>query len=500
VAAGLSRRSLAVISDFGRMTARLRSFAGREPLDEFVSRVLGETFLLELCAAAYHHEQTAANLGKYRRLARDANESRGATLKEFIAEVVRSMGDDSLKEGESPLADEQFDAVRILSIHKAKGLEYGTVFLADMGGQINRGGSGRSTCRVDWSTGRVGLRLNDAKAADLAMAFIERRERERDEAEALRLLYVAMTRAKSRLFLLGGAAPGSTASFSEFLSRVGAWPAQVEVDGKKQLEPLEDFRPHEKLGLDFQMIDLSKPRAATTDKSTSPIRAILRLDGKALAEKWRVSFDEGRRLAASHVFTSPTAYLKEAEKTGLPEEFASSVSALPRRCPGRSREEAALVGEVCHRVLEFWDHARPGDLEAGLKSARAAIARRRPAAPWDVLTAEARGILKGFFATEAARALARCEIMGREIPFVFPHGGKVVRGSIDLLCRQDGRLWVVDYKTDEGKAKKGAKISNYRRQGAVYVEAVRRALGEAAGFKILHLRDGAITEVALGQS
>ena len=152
------------------------------------------------------------------------------------------------------------------------------------------------------------------------------------------------------------------------------------------------------------------------------------------------------------------------------------------------------MGELCHRVLELWDYARPGDLEIPLKRASSALARRHPAARWDILTAEARGILKGFFATSAARDLSRCEVLGREIAFIFPHEGKVVRGSIDLLCRQDGRLWVADYKTD-ARRKNVSSVSPYRRQGAAYIAAVRQATGEEAGFKLIHLRDGVVEEV-----
>ncbi|MEK7382708.1 MAG: PD-(D/E)XK nuclease family protein [Elusimicrobiota bacterium] len=70
----------------------------------------------------------------------------------------------------------------------------------------------------------------------------------------------------------------------------------------------------------------------------------------------------------------------------------------------------------------------------------------------------------------------------------------MVRGSIDLLCRQDGKLWVVDYKTD-ARRKKASSASPYRRQGAAYVAAVRKSLGEEAGFKLIHLRDGVVEEV-----
>lgn len=493
-AAGLSRRSRESLSDFGRMTTRLRSLAGREPLDEFVSRVLGETFLLELCAAAYHHEQTAANLGKYRRLARLANESRGATLKEFIGSVLRSMGEAAPREGESPLADEQFDAVRVLSIHKAKGLEYGTVFLADMGGRRSRGGAAKETCRVDWGAGRAGFRLNDAKATDLAMAFIERDDDERDEAEALRLLYVGMTRAKDRLFLLGSAAPGTSASFSEFLSRVGAWPEKVESGDGRRSQPPCDFKPPEELGLGVRLYDVSELRVPSRGEIVRSNPGAFALDGPVFAEGWRARFNQDRRLAASRVWISPTMFLKEPEKSVLGEESDLGPPALRRRRPGQPRREAALLGELCHRVLEWWDFARPGGWESVFEVSMAALSRRHPLAPWGTLESEARGILENFRSSQAARDLARCEILGREIPFLFPSEGKVVRGSIDLLCRRDGRLWVVDYKSGSDPP---AGHARYRRQGEIYVEAVRRSRGEEAGFWIVDVRRGVIEEIPL---
>ena len=67
---------------------------------------------------------------------------------------------------------------------------------------------------------------------------------------------------------------------------------------------------------------------------------------------------------------------------------------------------------------------------------------------------------------------------------------------MDLLCRSCGKLWVVDYKTDRvaaGKARAAAKA--YRRQAAVYREAVRRAMGEPCGFQVLFLRLGEIVEL-----
>src|SRR5204863_489787 len=92
--------------------------------------------------------------------------------------VARSIAE-STAEGESPLADEHLDAVRLLTIHKAKGLEYPIVIVPNLSAPGGARGAKR-TCQVDWEEGVAGLRLSQAKAADIAMAFIERAEERRE--------------------------------------------------------------------------------------------------------------------------------------------------------------------------------------------------------------------------------------------------------------------------------------------------------------------------------
>ncbi|HBT61360.1 MAG TPA: hypothetical protein DEB40_06415, partial [Elusimicrobia bacterium] len=136
---------------------RLRGRVGRIPLGEFVHAVIQETPLLEAAARAYHGQQSVSNLLKFARMASTAADERGMTLKEFIGVVACAMSE-SRAEGESPLADEHLDAVRILSIHKAKGLEFPVVFLTNLSGASGRAAADEAVL-VDWQTGRAGLRL-----------------------------------------------------------------------------------------------------------------------------------------------------------------------------------------------------------------------------------------------------------------------------------------------------------------------------------------------------
>ncbi|MBI5209729.1 MAG: UvrD-helicase domain-containing protein [Elusimicrobia bacterium] len=482
-----SRERLAA---FAAMARRLRAVVGREPLDDLIGRVLNDTFLLELCSAAYHHEQTASNLMKYRRLARAANDAYGATLKDFVAAIERSVRDDSAQEGESPLADEHFDAVRILSIHKAKGLEFGAVIIPNLGGP-RPGRNDRPARLVDWGSGTLGLRLTrKARAADLAWALIKLEEDERIGAEGVRLLYVAMTRAKDRLVLVGDAVAGGEGSFSGLLERGGAWPKEARSSQAQAPAPILGGR------VAVTRVDAGLPDAApraTERRLPGPEpaapAAAASLDLAALAARWEDRYGERERVGAEGFFAAPTAYLREADKAALEDEAAGG--ARPWRKTTRARgEEAALVGEVCHRVLERWDYRGGGDLRVLAEAATNALARRRPPADWAWVREEAARILASFLSSPAAAELAACEILGRELGFVYPEGGKVVRGSIDLLYRQDGRLWVADYKTESRGRERAALAGLYRRQGAAYVQAVAKARGEAAGFRLIFLREG----------
>src|SRR5207244_4717208 len=123
------------------------------------------------------------------------------------------------REGESPLADEHLDAVRLMTIHKAKGLEFPVVFLTNAS-------SGRKPPPThasldDWATQRVGLRLG--RCANATAARLQAQEDLRSEHETVRLLYVAMTRAKERLFIVGKE-KGDKHAFTSRLARAGLWP------------------------------------------------------------------------------------------------------------------------------------------------------------------------------------------------------------------------------------------------------------------------------------
>ena len=439
----------AVARLFGILRA-LRARAGRAPLGELVTAALERTRLPELAARAYHGQQTVSNLLKLQRLAAEASESRGATLKEFVGEVQESARE-SRREGESPLADERLEAVRIMSVHKSKGLEFPVVFVANLSARPATGD--KAAARPDWTTGRTALRVGAAAAAAAALA--DAREKRMERRESVRLLYVAMTRAKEQLILLGRE-KAESGSLASHLDAAEAWPhAGLER------------------GLPALFIEAGKvpePEAAPARVVASGDAAALTARAWAARESLRAGSDLPRARAA-------TAYLREAPKRPAP--------------PGEPAGGAggAEVGQLCHLVLQGWDFSSKRDAGEACAAARSLLERRSPGPRWEQAELEAGAVLKGFLSSPAARELAGADILGREVPFAYAEGRTVVRGAVDLVYRLKGRLVVADFKSERVEEKSAAKIrEKYAQQGRAYLEAIKLAWGEDADFRLLFLR------------
>jgi ATP-dependent helicase/nuclease subunit A len=460
----------------------LRDRVGKEPLGELMSHLLAETPLLETATTAYHGEQTLSNLLKLGRLAAESSDDKGTTLKEFIRGVVKSM-DESVREGESPLADESVDAVRVLTIHRAKGLEYPVVFLPNLASPKSRGLE-KPKKLVDWAEGTIGLRLG-GRTADAAMAILEDKEAEREKRELVRLLYVAMTRAKEKLILLGKGDGKEDQSFSQLLRRASAWPAAEDFNGEAAFGSVS---------IPVECVAPSSGERPAVSRRTS-VRPEPPLDLPRLADRWKERLASRDAAAARPLFVSPSSV--PAQET-------------PRRASGERPEkepeweagalsEASLVGRVCHRVLERTDFRKEISPAEELDRACAELSVLHPSARWHRVRAESKEILSAFYGSPAWKELAGVEILGREIPFVSAgENGQVVRGVIDLLFRDnEGRLCVADYKSDRISAEDLPRLTErYAPQGSLYCRAVEKAMGEKCGFRLIFLRAGTEARVS----
>ncbi|HEV3071238.1 MAG TPA: ATP-dependent helicase [Solirubrobacteraceae bacterium] len=200
------------LTHFIQLFAGERAQASRHPLAELLRRALHLTSYQQHLLSLPFGSRRLANVHKLLRLAYRYEVQEGRDLRGFLDHVDHQLDVLERAEPEAPVSGGE-DAVRLMTIHAAKGLEFPLVALADLG---RRPGANRSDLLIDGS--RIGLRLAqlDGSSGISTLAYEELlAERRQDEAsEEQRIVYVALTRARQRLLLSGGV------DFS-------AWPADL---------------------------------------------------------------------------------------------------------------------------------------------------------------------------------------------------------------------------------------------------------------------------------
>ena len=192
-----SRRAASFIALFEEERRAAPQVSLETLIDRAVTKTGYDTHILSLPAGT----RRMANVRKLMRMAREFEADEGRDLRGFIdtlaeRDVLQS------REGEAPLEAEALDAVRLMTVHRAKGLEFPVVCLADLG---KDGREDDGSLRIS-DDGSLGLRLASIGGGSVDSAELERIKAEQKtagEAEERRIFYVAVTRAQRHLVLSG---------------------------------------------------------------------------------------------------------------------------------------------------------------------------------------------------------------------------------------------------------------------------------------------------------
>ena len=436
--------------------ARWHARVANEPLARVLAALRDETPLLALHAAALDGVRRVADLSAMLdRLAARASAAPELDLSHWVDTLV---SEEQRRSAAEPLPD--VDAVRVLSVHGAKGLEFGVVILADLA----RGEPPDSDDALRFSREQDALAVRTRAASSSTWLERDRIEEAHKDAESRRLLYVAATRAKERLIVVEAARsmPAGRGTFGQLLK--GWSDAEVVV---KEIKG-SDIGPPERIE--------SPARASALDA----------LDRTTAAS-------EIARVSARPVLARPSGISLEEEEHA---SFAADPddSLPPRAAAAReaAAEVARAVGSALHELLERWDFRGPPQARALLRAAVTRSARGSSVPEASVLE-EAERVLETFLSSGLPAALASVEILGRELPLLLRDAdGRSWSGTLDLLYRDpaDGRLVVADYKSD--KKPDAAARASYRAQLAVYALGVARLFpGEPAPhLELVWLRTG----------
>jgi ATP-dependent helicase/nuclease subunit A len=428
-------------------------------------------------AVATGGEGAAGNIEKVRRLAVEHGLDGDVGLREF-ARMLRRNAAELVDEGENPLAEEGQDAVRVLTIHKAKGLEFPVVILAGLQAGIRPQDQKVRSCS-DWTTGRWGLVLGDIRTPSAVRHDCG--EDLRRDAEERRVFYVGATRAREMLVL--SAAPTSRRSAGRYCPL--DFLAEVIDIGSEDAE----------LSAGEGRVHLVNVEVVAGD--SGPSRATVKPPPAATLREW-AALDAARAQRCSAALSTRLMLRPSAvhDRREVEDEVIEGETLMP--LVGRRREGALLLGTLAHAVMERLDFASAAGNLAPTVAAVLAAHSVELVEGREELAAELCGMLGKFIASQAFVALQDAKILARELPCLLPWKEPgtdapvaAAEGIIDLVYESGGELAIADYKTDSNLTAKTAKqhAEQYRPQGAIYAQAVRAATGrEVSTFRVVFLR------------
>jgi ATP-dependent helicase/nuclease subunit A len=452
-----------------------------------------------------------ANIRKLMRLAAEYEEHDGRDLRGFLDFAEERTRRDE-REGMAAVQVEGHDGVRVMTVHAAKGLEFPVVAVADMGRGLGMGFSnpdlivGRLRAVGDPTGAPFGMRLPVAAGESLRLwQLVELCDAESaaEVEEALRLTYVAATRAQERLILSGSCnLPADEApeplrrGHSALQVLLPALRAQgwTGADGEVELPPAPPVDGGEAGGPPPRMrVEVQRPGAeratrlrARFEGATEPL-AVTGGPSAPLLTGAPVPQGAGHlsySALASYAGCGYRFYVERVLGLGSPGEAGgadgdpdpeANVDSDELLDPALGpRERSLAIGSAVHALLEAAARQSSGDVaDDEVERVLAREGLGGDVAARERITTLVNGWLGSALAATLRQAGARVR---PEVPFLLDLGGTIVRGKIDLLADLAKGPLVVDYKTDALAGADPAEVAGrYEIQRDIYALAAQRA-------------------------
>ena len=429
-----------------KVLEELRGGVAFLPTDALLEKALTLTGFEAAWAPLQGGDQALANIRKFVDLARQLA---GTSLDEFVAYVRRRRDELQAREGQAVL--DQSDAVRLLTVHGAKGLQFPVVFVpeAHLPSRV-------TFEAVRWRTGE-GISLTRAKKVGSDeekrgrpgfYSYLLQQDEAEEAAEHKRLFYVAATRAADVLYITGDHAESGDTWLAAAQVALGEAAGGVEVRAPipvdldaiaRRTDPASVQVPAEDEEEDFVAPLVARPPVIPL-RSSTPVTS-LRLEESSLS------------------------YFHHGDGLGL------------------------VRGSLAHDAIEDWFKTgeRPplDELIGRVDSGLGEQAVRR-------VVSEVDGMLDIFDASPLAQTLRDEDTRAWfELPFSWDWDGVPVHGTIDLAYETGGTWHVLDFKTDDLRGRSLAEAGQaYLPQLALYASALERAVGGSPVPGLLFLRTG----------
>lgn len=498
------------LRDFQTQLEKWRQEIRQRPVAELLWSIYNQTGYLAYVSGLPNGEQRAANLIELHDRARQFGGFERQGLGRFLTFLEKLKAETDL--GQAAIASQADNVVRIMTIHASKGQEFPVVCVPDLGKAINL-----SDCQgailLDRTAG-LGLQVVDPQRQirypSLASTVVQQRLRQQAIAEELRVLYVAMTRAKEHLILAGSCTERQATDWAE--SSPGPaekLPAEEVLSARSPLNWLGPIAGRSNQHLQVQLHNpddlaawasghltpppptpaqtaLAKGEPPAPPPSIPPqAQAVIdRLSGQyphlALAN-----------LAAS---TSVTTLVKKdvaPANEPLPSAALDRVLKEPQFLAGTLPLDAADKGTATHALLEHFDFSMDSP---SIEDQRRRLVDSRRLTPQlaELVDLDA---IRWFLDSEIGTLLRKnADRLQRELPVYYAHPSEatadppdpldqqMVRGRIDLLVPVEGGWMIVDYKTDRVS---GEDLEQRAKLYAGQLDIYRKAIAKITGMPVV---------------
>ena len=515
----------ALAADGGEDSARflallreLRESAQTLTLTELVAALYERCRIPAVFGAMRGGAERKENLRAFFSLAEEFERGGGRGLFAFVSHLR-----ELLESGEPPVPQTMHAAqgVRIMSIHKSKGLEFPVVILADLARPFSRMDF-QSSVLVHSEYGLGPVRVDtkrSIKYPTVARTALERRLRREAKAEELRVLYVAMTRAKEKLVMV--CARAGAAKHLADLCAVTSCPVRSETVEEQRcmadwiLLPLlcrPEAEPLRALAnaaaplitptdapwsVEIHNGYAFAPAGRAAEEKIAPPAPEQPLDTAAL--EWQYPYALETTLSAKLTATQLKGRALDeeiAENAPLPPRLRSL--ARPKFLEGGQPLTPAERGTAMHAALQFLDFSVPAD-PAAVRAAVADMEARRLLTPEQARAVDAAALARFLQSPLCVRIRAAGKTVEREYRFsllqsaaAFVPGAAagdqiLLQGVADCFFEEDGALVVVDFKTDRVAPDALAeRAEHYRAQLEAYSLALAQIFGKPVKEKTLY--------------
>lgn len=465
-----------------------RQMAQALPLEEFVWKLMWETGYYTYCGALPAGQQRQANLKALADKARAFKETGYGGIYGFLT-YIRAIEKREVKTGQVKLINENDDMVRIMTIHKSKGLEFPVVLVAGLGKKLRHsGGSGKFFAHKDFGIGMTRVEYKEHWSRKTLLQMVMERKIQQEELdENIRILYVALTRAKDRLILMGTKKDPdreikTKQSFLDYLlSLPDSCIFHKRID-RQFVSLSEQGKSQEREQVRHLISSIPKPEKSSEYQELDRKLSFRYPNLAALSKKSKYSVTEYSK--AGTVFENRREELK-----------------TPAFMRTESEISAARKGTVMHKVMEVidfkaaYDAVISGDGDSYVEQQVLAMLRQ------EMITEEEAGFIEpdkilNFFRTDLGARAAAASDLQKEAEFNYikeSDGVEVmVQGVIDCFFEEDGRYVLIDYKNSyvnpenrEAALKKLAET--YTVQVELYKEALELIKGKPVAETYLYL-------------